>query len=73
MRAMSPTQASNATWLRKNILVVVLAVGCVVMSLLTVEQNRTISTQRDLIHSLYRDSIELNALKLQRNQPGHPR
>lgn len=66
-------QARNATWLRKNILVVVLAVGCVVMSLLTVEQNRTISTQRDLIHSLYRDSIELNALKLQRNQPGHPR
>ncbi len=73
MRAMTPMLARYGAWLRRNVLVVVLAAGCVVMSLLTIEQNRTISTQRDLIHSLYRDSIELNALKLQRNEPAHRR
>jgi hypothetical protein len=52
-------------WLRSNLLVTVLSIACLLMTLLAFEQNRTISTQRDLIRSLFRDSIELNAMKLE--------
>jgi hypothetical protein len=68
-----PPGLRPADWLRRNALVIVLSAGCLVMGLLSFEQNRTISTQRDLIRSLFRDSIELNALKLQREQAAHRR
>jgi hypothetical protein len=42
---------------------IVLALACAVLSLLIIEQNRTIGSQRTLIRSLLRDSIELSALR----------
>lgn len=56
------------TWVRKNLVVIMLALWCVVMALLAIEQDRTISNQRDLIRSLFRDSMELNAMKIERQQ-----
>lgn len=63
-----PARLIHGEWLSKNILVVVLSAGCLVMSLLIVQQNRTISSQRALIRSLLKDSIELTVLKLQQHQ-----
>ncbi len=38
------------------------------MSLLVVQQGRTINSQRFLIRQLFRDSLELNAMKVQQAQ-----
>ncbi len=63
-----PAQLVHGQWVRKNVLVIVLSAGCLIMSLLIVQQNRTISSQRDLIRSLLKDSIELTVLKMQQHQ-----
>jgi hypothetical protein len=41
--------------------------ACVILSLLAFEQDRTIQSQRALINSLFHDSLELNAVKMQRS------
>lgn len=51
-------------WLRRNSIVTLLVFACLTMCVVAFEQNRTISLQRELIKSLFRDSIELNAMKM---------
>jgi hypothetical protein len=46
------------------VLVVLFLVSYGLMSMLVVEQGRTIDTQRNLIHQLFRDSAELNAMRM---------
>lgn len=53
---------------RRHALLVLLLLGYGVMLLLNFQQDRTIAEQRELIHSLLRDSVELNAMKMQRAQ-----
>jgi hypothetical protein len=45
------------------ILVVLFLISYGLMSVLVVEQGRTIDSQRHLIHDLFNDSVELSALK----------
>lgn len=54
-------------WLhvRREALVVVLCFAFVFMSCLCAQQARTINSQRTLIQSLFQDSLELNAIKVQ--------
>ena len=54
--------------LRRNLLVAILATTSLFMSLLVLQQARTIDSQRQLIRELFRDSLELNAMKMQRVQ-----
>ena len=44
---------------------VIFAVAYVFLSLLVLEQGRTIQSQRQLIHALFHDSMELTHLKAQ--------
>jgi hypothetical protein len=54
------------TTFRRNLVISVLATSSLVMLLLVLQQDRTISSQRNLIRQLFQDSLELNAIKLQR-------
>jgi hypothetical protein len=54
--------------IHRNAISLVLALGCLAMGLLIVEQGRTIDSQRTLIHQLFRDSVELSVIKIQRIQ-----
>lgn len=56
--------SSRSSWARRNSLMVLLLFTCVTMCAVAFEQNRTISSQQELIRSLFRDSIELNAMKM---------
>ena len=47
-------------------LVMVLAIGYVLMSLLVMQQEQTIDSQRTLIQQLFHDSLELSAIKMHR-------
>lgn len=58
----------NAAWKRHNLITFVLAFACIILGLLAFEQDRTIQNQRTLINSLFHDSLELNAVKMQRAQ-----
>ena len=53
------------TWLRSHGLTVIFAVAYVFLSLLVLEQGRTIQSQRQLIRALFHDSVELTHLKAQ--------
>ncbi len=53
---------------RRQAVICVLVFGYVLMSLLVVQQARTIDSQRFLIKQLFRDSLELNAMKMQQAQ-----
>ncbi len=55
---------------RRNALILTLAFGCFLMSLLVMQQSRTIDSQRTLIKQLFQDSLELNAMKVQQLQAG---
>jgi uncharacterized membrane protein len=46
------------------ILVVLFLISYALMTMLIVEQGRTIESQRSLIHELFRDSTELSAVKM---------
>jgi hypothetical protein len=54
------------------VLVVLFLVSYGLMAVLTVEQNRTIASQRSLISSLFSDSTELTTLKGKIFQKQHP-
>ena len=54
------------TSFRRYLVISVLATSSLLMLLLVMQQDRTISSQRNLIRQLFQDSLELNALKLQR-------
>lgn len=55
-------------WLGRQGLVIVLLFAFSLMSLVVLEQNRTIESQRRLIRNLFHDTVELNALKIERAQ-----
>lgn len=46
------------------ILIVLFLISYALMSVLVVEQGRTIEAQRNLIHDLFTDSAQLNAMKV---------
>ncbi len=50
-------------WFERNRLVVVLLVAYLFLSLLVVEQGRTIENQKSLIRQLFSDSLQLNAVR----------
>jgi hypothetical protein len=54
--------------LRRHAMLVLVMVGLIMMCALAIEQDRTITNQRELIRSLFRDSLELNAMKMQQAQ-----
>ncbi len=56
----------NFNWLRRHGLTVILVAVYVLMSLLVIEQGRTIESQRKLIRALFQDSLELTHLKSHR-------
>lgn len=54
--------------LRRHLISLVLVIGYVLMSMLVAQQSRTIESQRTLIKQLFKDSLELNAMKIQKVQ-----
>jgi len=54
------------------VLIVLFLVSYGLMAVLTLEQNRTIASQRSLITSLFSDSTELSSLKAKVFQKEHP-
>jgi hypothetical protein len=55
-------------WLRRHWLSVVMLTAYLLLSLLIIEQGRTINAQQTLIRKLFSDSLQLNALKLEKQQ-----
>jgi hypothetical protein len=55
-------------WLRRHWLSVVMLTAYLLLSLLIIEQGRTIDAQRTLIRKLFSDSLQLNALKVEKQQ-----
>ncbi len=62
MTTIEPAPAKKYGWL--PILVVLFLISYGLMTMLIVEQGRTIDSQRALIHQLFQDSLELNAAKV---------
>ena len=50
---------------RRHAVSVVLSFALLLISFICVQQGHTISSQRSLIRSLFHDSLELNAIKIQ--------
>lgn len=50
---------------RRELMVLVVLFACLLLTFLTMMQAQTINSQRTLIHQLFQDSLELNALKVQ--------
>ena len=51
-------------WLRRRLIVIALVVGNLALGLVVLEQNHTITAQRELIHQLNQDSLELNSVRM---------
>lgn len=49
----------------RELMVLVVLFACLLLTFLTMMQAQTINSQRTLIHQLFQDSLELNALKVQ--------
>ncbi len=49
---------------RRDLLIGILTLSTIFLSLLIVQQGRTIDSQRTLIRALFQDSLELNAIKV---------
>jgi len=64
-------QLTSPSWLRRHFLTVVFAVSFVLVTMLVVEQGRTIEYQRTLIHQLFHDSLELQAAKIRQLRTSH--
>jgi hypothetical protein len=58
-------------WLLRRSLALALCLMSGLMSLVIIEQARTIDSQRQLIHQLFRDSLELNAARMKLVQSKH--
>ncbi len=61
LSAVEPTAPKKHVWL--PVLVVLFLISYGLMTMLIVEQGRTIESQRVLIHELFKDSTELSAFK----------
>jgi len=59
--------------LRKHGIAALLALAFLLMCFLSLQQNRTIASQRELINSLLHDSLELNAIQIQQVQAARRR
>jgi hypothetical protein len=53
---------------RHYLVLCLLAASSFFVLLLVIQQDRTIDSQRTLIRQLFRDSLELNAMRLQQTQ-----
>jgi hypothetical protein len=62
------SRLSMLTAFRRQTIIIVLLFSCGLLSLLIMQQARTIDSQRTLIKQLFQDSLELNALKMQKVQ-----
>ena len=58
---------------RREAMVMIVLLACLFLVFLTVMQAQTINSQRTLIHQLFQDSLELNALKVQNLQKAQHR
>ena len=58
-------------WLSRHWLSAIMLFGYLFLSLLVIEQGRTIQAQRDLIRLLFSDSTQLSALRGQLLQEHH--
>jgi hypothetical protein len=56
------------TSFRRYLVIAVLATSSIFMLLLVIQQGRTIDSQRTLIQQLFRDSLELNTMKVKHIQ-----
>jgi len=69
------TEAGGATGKRKHsllpLLVVLFVISYGLLTTLVVEQNKTIASQRTLIHLLFKDSLHLSALRKAERQKAH--
>ena len=69
------TEAGAATGKRKHkllpLLVVLFVISYGLLTTLVVEQNKTIASQRTLIHLLFKDSLHLSALRKAERQKAH--
>ena len=69
------TEAGAATGKRKHkllpLLVVLFVISYGLLTTLVVEQNKTIASQRTLIHLLFKDSLHLSALRKAERQKTH--
>ncbi len=59
------------TWLGRHAITIIFLFVYVLMSLLIVEQGRTIDSQQQLIRSLFQDTLEMSHLKAQQLQLNH--
>jgi len=59
-------------WLRRQLVSLVLAAGLIVMTLLSIEQQRVIEAQGTLIHSLTFDSFSFLQLRAKLSRERHP-
>lgn len=66
MPASQADASKKSGWL--PVLVVLFLISYALMTMLIIEQGRTIDSQRALIHELYSDSTELSALRLKAQQ-----
>jgi hypothetical protein len=57
-------QLTSPSWLRRHFLTVIFGVTFVLLSMLVLEQGRTIDNQRSLIRQLFHDSLELQAARM---------
>jgi hypothetical protein len=55
-------------WIRKRGVLLLLLFGYVLTSSIVLEQQRTIESQRVLIRDLFRDSMELNQMRIKADQ-----
>lgn len=62
--ASARSTVSALRWPRRNSILTVLIFAWLTMCIVAFEQDRTISSQQELIRSLFRDSLELNAMKM---------
>jgi len=59
-----PSFSISCAWLKKQGVLLVLLFAFLLTALLVVQQQRTIDSQRTLIHQLFADSQELSQLKI---------
>jgi hypothetical protein len=58
-------------WLLRRVPAILLCVTSVLMSMIIIQQGRTIDSQRQLIHQLFQDSLALNAARMKLLQAKH--
>jgi succinate dehydrogenase hydrophobic anchor subunit len=58
-------------WLLRRVAAILLCVTSVLMSMIIIQQGRTIDSQRQLIHQLFQDSLALNAARMKLLQAKH--